>query len=59
MAQLVRIGAVVNWRQGFEKNPQDSNEESMKENEEDEEAKEKLEKSQEETLEGTLLLVSY
>jgi len=31
----------------------------MKENEEDEEAKEKLEKSQEETLEGTLLLVSY
>jgi len=31
----------------------------MKENEEDEEAKKKLEKSQDKTLEGTLLLVSY
>jgi len=51
------VVATTKW--GFKKNPQDSNEKSKKENGEDEEAKEELEKSQEETLEGTLLLASY
>ena len=58
-AQLVRIGAIVDWKQSLKKSLQCSNKKSKEEDEEDEEFEEELEEIQEKALERTLLSAFY